>query len=69
LRVLVVGGLYDSFRPCALGEETQRRLPAPLREAMRFKCYPGGHAMYEDAPVRAEFARDLREFFGGKGPD
>jgi len=69
LRVLVAGGLYDSFRPCALGEETQRRLPTPLRESIRFKCYSGGHAMYEDAPVRAEFARDLREFFRGTRPD
>ena len=63
LRVLVAGGLYDSFLPCAVGEETARRLPATLRSAIRFECYVGGHAMYEDAPTRERFARDLREFF------
>jgi len=64
LRVLVVGGLYDSFQPCAIGAETARRLPPELASAISFKCYSGGHAMYEDEPVRAELARDLREFFG-----
>ena len=69
LRVLVAGGLYVSFLPCAIGAETERRLLEPLRGAIRFKCYAGGHAMYEDAPVRAGFARDLRAFFRREGSD
>lgn len=65
LRVFVVGGLYDSFRPCGAGTEIARTLPGPLRDAIRFKCYAGGHAMYLDAPVRAELARDVRSFVTG----
>jgi hypothetical protein len=62
MRVFVAGGRYDSFLPCAVGEETAARLPPALRAAIRFKCYDGGHAMYEDAAIRVEFARDLRQF-------
>jgi len=63
LRVHVAAGLYDSFLACASGAETERQLPSALRDAIRFKCYGGGHAMYEDAAVRAELARDLRALF------
>lgn len=62
LRVLVAGGLYDSFRPCSTGEEIARTLPDGLKRAIRFKCYAGGHAMYLDAPVRTELSRDVRAF-------
>jgi len=62
MRVLVVGGLYDSYLPCAAGEETERSLPPALRAAIRFKCYAGGHAMYEDAGIRHELAADVRAF-------
>jgi carboxypeptidase C (cathepsin A) len=68
MRVLVAGGLYDSFRPCAIGEETARRLPSTVSPSIRFKCYSGGHAMYKDASTRTEFARDLRRFFRGLWP-
>ncbi len=67
LRVLVAGGLYDSFLPCAIGAETERRLPEALRRSITFTCYVGGHAMYEDAPTRAQLARDLRQFFRASG--
>jgi carboxypeptidase C (cathepsin A) len=65
LRVLVAGGLYDSFLPCALGEETERKLPTKLASAIQFKCYFGGHAMYLDPATRQELARDLRRFVTG----
>lgn len=65
LRAYVIGGLYDSFLPCAAGEENQRRMPGQLQRSIQFKCYAGGHAMYEDAPTRTELARDLRRFFAG----
>lgn len=67
LRVLVAGGLYDSFLPCAVGEETQRQLPAGIAHAIAFRCYPGGHAMYLDPPVRQEVARDVRAFVRNAG--
>jgi carboxypeptidase C (cathepsin A) len=66
MRVFVVGGLYDSYLPCAAGEETERSLPPGLRASIRFKCYAGGHAMYEDAPVRHQLAGDVRAFVSGR---
>jgi carboxypeptidase C (cathepsin A) len=60
MKVLVAAGLYDSFLPCATGGEIERQLPPNLRQSIRFKCYTGGHAMYEDAATRAEFSRDVK---------
>jgi carboxypeptidase C (cathepsin A) len=60
MKVLVAAGMYDSFLPCAIGGEIELQLPPNLRQSIRFKCYTGGHAMYEDAPTRAEFSRDVK---------
>lgn len=65
LRVLVASGLYDSLANCAGDAETARRLPAPLKAAMTFRCYPGGHMMYRDAETRARFSRDIRALVSG----
>ncbi|HEY0683294.1 MAG TPA: hypothetical protein VGD45_13255 [Steroidobacter sp.] len=59
VKILVAGGLYDSFLPCAAGVEQSRQLPVSLREAAIFKCYSGGHAMYMDADAREAFSRDV----------
>ena len=66
LRVLVAAGLYDSFFPCAVGEDTRRHLPTPLAAAIEFRCYVGGHAMYLDAPARKQVAEDIRRFVTSK---
>jgi carboxypeptidase C (cathepsin A) len=60
MKVLVAAGLYDSFLPCATGEEIASELPNELRTSITFKCYTGGHAMYLDAPTRAELSRDVK---------
>jgi pimeloyl-ACP methyl ester carboxylesterase len=60
MKVLVAAGLYDSFLPCASGEEIASQLPSELRSSITFKCYTGGHAMYLDAPTRAELSRDVK---------
>lgn len=60
LRVLIAEGMFDSFLPCAAGDETKQRLPARITQAIRFRCYVGGHAMYLDAPVRRQVAEDVR---------
>lgn len=65
LRVLVASGLYDSLASCAGDDETARTLPAPLRAAMTFRCYPGGHMMYRDQPTRLTFSRDVRALVSG----
>jgi carboxypeptidase C (cathepsin A) len=60
MKVLVAAGMYDSFLPCATGAELHRQLPSNLRQAITFKCYVGGHAMYKDASTRTEFSRDVK---------
>jgi hypothetical protein len=60
MKVLVAAGMYDSFLPCAAGTEIERQLPSNLRQSITFKCYVGGHAMYQDAPTRIELSRDVR---------
>lgn len=64
VRVLVVGGEFDGYLPCANGAEIAARLPPELARAIRFKCYAGGHALYLDEPARLEFTRDVRAFVG-----
>lgn len=60
MKILVAAGMYDSFLPCAVGDEIERELPPRLRQSITFKCYVGGHAMYKDDPTRAEFSRDVK---------
>jgi pimeloyl-ACP methyl ester carboxylesterase len=60
MKVLVAAGMYDSFLPCAVGTDLHRQLPVNLQQSITFKCYIGGHAMYEDASTRTEFSRDVK---------
>jgi predicted esterase len=60
MKVFVVGGMYDSFLPCSVGDEIERELPANLRNSLEFKCYVGGHAMYKDDSTRTEFSHDVK---------
>jgi carboxypeptidase C (cathepsin A) len=66
LKVLVASGLYDSLANCAGDAETARRLPPPLKAAMTFRCYPGGHMMYRETPVRIRFSDDIRALVSGR---
>jgi carboxypeptidase C (cathepsin A) len=66
LKVLVASGLYDSLANCAGAAETERNLPPPLKAAMTFRCYVGGHMMYRDAPSRAALSRDVRALVWGQ---
>jgi carboxypeptidase C (cathepsin A) len=65
MKVLIAAGMYDSFLPCATGEEIERDLPSNLKQAITFKCYVGGHAMYRDASTRAEFSHDVEALIEG----
>lgn len=60
LKVLVAHGAYDPLGGCSIDAELGRRLPSPHREAVTFRCYLSGHAIYRDAPARAELAADMR---------
>ncbi|MEH3048482.1 S10 family serine carboxypeptidase-like protein [Sphingomonas adhaesiva] len=59
LRVLVATGLYDSYNSCAANRERVVRLPADLTPRVTFRCYPGGHMMYRDAPARRALSNDV----------
>ncbi len=65
MKVLVAAGMYDSFLPCAAGAEIARQLPPQLQKSITFKCYVGGHAMYEDASARADLSRDVKALIDG----
>ncbi|MDZ4374482.1 MAG: hypothetical protein U1C74_24080 [Phenylobacterium sp.] len=60
LKVLVPHGAYDPLGGCSMDAEHGRQLQSPHREAVTFRCYLAGHAIYRDAPARAEFAADFR---------
>jgi carboxypeptidase C (cathepsin A) len=60
LKVLVAHGAYDPLGGCSMDAEMGRQLPSPYREAVTWRCYISGHAIYRDAPARGEFANDLR---------
>ncbi|MDZ4371677.1 MAG: peptidase S10 [Phenylobacterium sp.] len=66
LKVLVASGLYDSLANCAGDDDVARRLPPALKAAMTFRCYPGGHMMYRETPVRVQFSNDIRDLLSGK---
>jgi carboxypeptidase C (cathepsin A) len=68
IHILVAGGLYDSFLPCATGTEIERSLPKNLKNSMAFRCYVGGHAMYFDAASRHDLARDVNALIEGRWP-
>ena len=68
LKVLVASGLYDSLANCAGDDETARGLPPPLKAAMSFRCYPGGHMMYRDQPTRLQFSNDIRALVSSSLP-
>lgn len=60
LKVLVAHGAYDPLGGCSIDAEHGRHLEPPYREAISFRCYLSGHAIYRDAPARARFADDMR---------
>lgn len=62
LKVMVAHGAYDPLGGCSMDAERGRRMASPYREAVSMHCYLAGHAIYRDAPARAQFAADMRAF-------
>jgi len=42
----------------------QSRLTPSDAGRTTFRCYEGGHMMYEDRQARLDLARDIRRFYG-----
>ncbi|TNE60498.1 MAG: peptidase S10 [Alphaproteobacteria bacterium] len=62
LKVLVVAGSFDSLNSCTGNAAIAAALPAPLKTAMSFRCYTGGHMFYRDQPSRFQFSKDIEAF-------
>lgn len=62
LKVLVAQGAFDPLGGCSINSERARRLSAPYRDAVTWKCYEGGHQMYLDVPARTVFSDDVKSF-------
>jgi carboxypeptidase C (cathepsin A) len=60
LQVFNVRGLYDLS--CAAIDEAVAQSPAGIGERVRNRCYPAGHMLYTDAPLRAALAKDFDDF-------
>jgi hypothetical protein len=60
LKVLVAQGAYDPLGGCSINSERARRLEAPYKEAVTYKCYEGAHQMYLDQPARTLFSNDVK---------
>lgn len=62
LRVLVACGIYDLICDYYVNDWKIAQLPAPIRQRVTARRYPGGHALYTDAAARLELKRDVAQF-------
>jgi len=65
LRAFVATGIYDSLNSCAGNDYVLSRLPATDARRITFRCYEGGHMMYEDRDARFKLQRDIARFYAG----
>jgi carboxypeptidase C (cathepsin A) len=63
LRAFVATGMYDSLNSCSGNAYTLSRLPPQDAGRITFRCYEGGHMMYEDRDARLDLAGDVRRFY------
>jgi len=67
LRTFVATGMYDSLNSCPANSYLLSRLAPRDAGRITFRCYEGGHMMYEDRQPRLDLARDMRRFYGDRG--
>jgi len=63
LRTFVATGMYDSLNSCPANSYVVSQLPRQQADRITFRCYEGGHMMYEDSDARLDLARDVRRFY------
>jgi hypothetical protein len=66
LRAFVATGIYDSLNSCAGNAYALSRLPEADARRITFRCYEGGHMMYEDLDARFKLQRDVARFYSGE---
>ncbi len=69
LRVLVLGGYYDTATPYFEGRFQMRHLPVPenLRANISYKYYPSGHMVYAHEDSLRALHEDVAAFVRGRG--
>ena len=63
LRAFVATGLFDSLNSCPMNTWLLRQLEPAFSSRITFRCYEGGHMMYEDREARFGLARDIALFY------
>ena len=63
MRTFVATGIYDSLNSCAANSYAIAQLPPAEASRITFRCYVGGHMMYEDRDARLRLARDVGAFY------
>jgi carboxypeptidase C (cathepsin A) len=63
LRAFVATGIYDSLNSCAGNAYLLDQLPRADASRIMFRCYQGGHMMYEDREARFGLAQDMARFY------
>jgi hypothetical protein len=63
LRTFVATGIYDSLNSCPVNSYLLSRLGPQDASRITFRCYEGGHMMYEDRQARLALVRDVRRFY------
>ena len=69
LRVLVLGGYYDTATPYFEGRFQMRHLPIPeaLRGNISYKYYPSGHMVYAHEDSLKALHDDVAAFVKARG--
>jgi len=67
MKVRITHGVYDLVTPYFSSNRIARlmRLSDSAKSNLSLKHYPGGHMFYAWEASRAEFSRDIREFYDG----
>jgi carboxypeptidase C (cathepsin A) len=63
LRTFVATGIYDSLNSCEGNRYMLTQLPPAAASKISFRCYEGGHMMYEDRQARLQLKRDIVKFY------
>lgn len=63
LRTFVATGIYDSLNSCPGNAFALSQLRPADAQRITFRCYEGGHMMYEDRDARLQLARDVARFY------
>jgi hypothetical protein len=65
IRAFVATGMFDSLNSCPGNAYVLSELPPERSTRITFKCYEGGHMMYDDRDARFALRRDIGRFYAG----